>query len=113
MAIPITIPKYIPDAPHPKMNANNAAKRTSMTNDLKIVSISEIVPLPMDWNRLPATIPKGINNKKKHIICNASTTFGARTKLSAEYENMNDKGSANINRREQIITDEIKPIFSP
>ena len=44
---------------------------------------------------------------------NVSTTLGARIELSAEYENMNDKGSANMNKNEQMITEEIKPNLIP
>lgn len=78
-----------------------------------MVSARDIVPFPIDWKRLPDTIPNGTNNKKNDRICNASTIFGAKTELSAEYEKIKDNGSAKINKHEQIITDEINPNFTP
>ena len=60
----------------------------------------------MDWNMFADTSPKGINKRKKHRILKASTIFGAKTALSVEYENMNDKGSANIKKNAHTITDD-------
>ena len=91
-------------------NANKAANTTSRMNVLSIVKIKEIVPFPIDWKILPATIPNGMNNMKKHKILKASTTREAKTELLAEYEKMNDSGSANIKKNEQMIIDEIKPV---
>ena len=112
-AIPKTKPEQIPTAPQPKTKANNPANIISSTNDLRNVIISDDVPFPMAWNMLPARIPKGMNRIKKHNMRNVSTTLGARIELSAEYENMNDKGSANMNKNEQMITEEIKPNLIP
>ena len=94
-------------------NANRPANRTSRMNVLIIVSIREIVPFPIDWNMLPAKIPSGMNSMKKHKILNASTTLADNTALLEEYENMNDKGSANTKKIEQMIADEIRPNLAP
>lgn len=66
------------------MNANNPAKRTSKTNALKNVRASDIVPLPIDWKRFPASIPNGINKIKKHNICRHSTTLADNIAAFAE-----------------------------
>ena len=62
---------------------------------------------------LPEITPNGINNIKKHNMRNASTMLGPNTELSAEYENMNDSGSANMKKNEETITDEINPNLIP
>ena len=82
-------------------------------NDLNIVISNEKVPFPIDWKIFPERTPNGMKSRKKHKILNASTTLGAKTELSDEYENMNDSGSANIKRNEQTIIDEIIPNFKP
>ena len=51
-----------------------------------MVNARDIVPFPIDWKRFPDTIPKGTSNKKNDKMCKASTIFGAKTELSAEYE---------------------------
>lgn len=94
-------------------NANNPANSTSRMNVLSIVNIKDIVPFPIDWKILPARIPNGMNNIKKHKILNASTTLADNTALLAEYEKINDRGSANMKKNEQMITDEIKPNLTP
>lgn len=76
---------------------------------LKNVKNKEIVPFPMDWNRLPAMDPSGMNKIKKHKMRNASTTLEAKMEPSAEYENMNDNGSAKTKKNMQMMIDEIKP----
>ena len=96
-----------------KPNANNAANSISRINDLKTVNNNDNPPLPIDWNMFPASTPKGISNKKKLNIRNASTSLGPKTELSAEYENINYKGSANINKHAQIIVDAINPNLAP
>lgn len=111
--IPATVPAYMPGAPQLKTNANSPAKTSSSKNALNIVRDRDIVPFPMDWKRLPDMIPNGTSSKKNARICNASTIFGAKRELSAEYEKINDSGSAKMNKHEQIITDEIKPNFTP
>ena len=113
MLIPTTKPTYTPTAPQPKTNANNPANITSRMNALRIVKKSEIVPFPMDWKMLPANIPRGMNNMKKHRILNASTTLADNTALLEEYENMNDNGSANKKKIEQMIIEEINPNLAP
>ena len=87
-AIPQTKPAYIPISPIWNMNPNNPANITSRMNALRIVKIRDIVPFPMPWNRFPATIPNGINNKKKTRILIASATLWDNIALSAEYEKM-------------------------
>lgn len=113
MDIPTTIPTYIPTAPHPKTNANSAENITSRMNALKMVTANALVPFPIDWNRFPAMIPNGMNKRKNDRICRASTTFGAKTALSEEYEKMNDNGSAKMNKSEHITIEEINPNCSP
>lgn len=93
--------------------AKSAAKMTSRINDLRTVKRSDIVPFPIDWNMLPARTPKGMKNIKKPKILNASTILGARIELSAEYENMNDNGSAKIKKNAHIMRDEIIPNLTP
>ena len=111
--IPITNPIYIPISPKWNMNPNSPANIISATNDLNIVIIKDIVPFPILWNKFPATIPNGINIKKKHNILNASTIFGPKTALVSEYEKIVDSGSANMNNIAHIIIDEINPNFTP
>lgn len=82
-------------------------------NDLNIVNINESVPFPIDWNMFPASIPNGMNNMKKHNILRHCVMLEARTALSAEYENMNDKGSAHMKKNEDTIIDEINPNLIP
>ena len=72
-----------------------------------------MVPFPMDWKMLPAKIPNGMNNMKKHKMRKASTTLADNTALLAEYEKMNYRGSANMKKNEQIMTDEINPSLTP
>ena len=94
-------------------NANNPAKSTSRIKVLSIVKIRDIVPFPIDWKMFPAKIPSGMNSMKKHNMRKASTTLSDSTALLAEYENINDNGSANIKKNEQMISDEIKPNLTP
>lgn len=112
-AIPVTVPRYIPMSARPNTNANNAAKIISKRNALKNVKAREIVPFPMAWKRFPAKIPNGMNNKKKHNIRIQSTTPEDNTEALAEYEKINDRGSANKYKNVQIIVDDIKPNFKP
>lgn len=95
------------------MNPNSPAKSISNINALRIVKIRDIVPFPIPWNRFPATIPNGINNKKKTRILIASATLWDNIALSAEYEKIKEKGSANTKKHAQIITDDIKPSLTP
>ena len=95
------------------MNPNSPANITSKMNALRIVKIREIVPFPIPWNRFPATIPKGINNKKKTRILIASATLWDNIALSAEYEKIKDNGSANTKKHAQIIMDDINPSLTP
>lgn len=94
-------------------NANRPANITSRMNDLSIVKINDIVPFPIDWKMLPANIPNGINKMKKHKILNASTTLADNTALLAEYENINESGSANMKKSAQMNADEISPNLTP
>ena len=70
------------------MNPKSPAKIISSKNALRIVKINDMVPFPMPWNIFPATIPNGINNKKKTRILIASATLWDNIALSAEYEKM-------------------------
>lgn len=111
--IPQTVPKYIPVSARLKTNANNAAKITSRRNALKNVKARDIVPFPMAWKRFPARIPNGMNSKKKHNMRMQSATPADSIAAFAEYENMNDRGSANIYKKVHNTVDEINPNFRP
>lgn len=89
------------------MNAKSPPKNTSRINDLNNVIDKARVPFPIAWKRFPESTPKGISNIKKHNIWSASIMLEDKTELLAEYENINDKGSAKIKNDNEIITDEI------
>ena len=94
-------------------NANNAAKTISRMNALKKVKARDIVPFPIAWNILAATIPNGISTIKKHKILRHSITLSESTAASAEYENINDNGSAKTKRNAQIMAEDIIPNLIP
>lgn len=79
---PTIFPIYTPGSPQSKTNANNTTKRISKMADLKMVSIKDSVPLPIDWNKEHAILPNGISNTKKHKMRKAPTIWGAKTELS-------------------------------
>ena len=111
--IPQIKPKYIPTSFNPKTNPNSPANIISSNNALIIVNVKAIVPFPILWNRFPAIIPKGMNNRKKHRIRIASVILKDRMALSAEYANICERGSAKTKQTAQIIIDDIKASLTP